>query len=97
MKEVRVQSQNPRGQYFQMCCDNGPLMSPICGFHSPSFRPCAARVGIQTALAATTGAACEDRLDSRPGLLSTGVTFFRGNDERIQSQSFSVDSEAYFK
>jgi len=42
-------------------------------FHSPSFRPSAARAGIQPALEATTCLSCDDGLDSR----------FRGNDVEV--------------
>jgi len=79
MKEVRVQLQNPRVQYFWMGCDQWSTDEFHSAFHSPSFRPSAARAGIQTSLAATTGSACRDRLNSSPGLPSARVTIFRGN------------------
>jgi len=43
-------------------------------FQSSSFRPSEARAGIQPSVESS------DVLDSRPGLLSAGVAFFRGND-----------------
>ena len=41
-----------------------------------SFRPSEARAGIQPSVESI------DVLDSRPGLLSAGVRFFRGNDKQ---------------
>ena len=46
--------------------------------NSPSFRPSAARAGIQPF--GSNGPILGAPLDSGPGLLSAGVTFFRGND-----------------
>jgi hypothetical protein len=50
-------------------------------FRFSSFRPSKARAGIQPALEVTTLVFSKIELDSRPGLLSAGVTFFRRNDE----------------
>ncbi len=51
------------------------------GQASSSFRPSAARAGIQLAFASTTPPPTENGLDSRPGLLPAGVTFFCENDD----------------